>query len=390
MLRKTEVKLNDLFDLVRADYRQNGYKEEVLTVNLRHLNGLGDRSAVRIETRDIEFYKADREREGAAKSSIQLELNTLKRAFTLGLDKEYIKFAPKVPRYSKKILDKNIRKGFFEHDQYEKQLAACLPYQRQCLRFAYFCGWREGELFSLRWDENYVENPPHIRIYNSKNGEGRVLPLLDEHDRPTDLYQVIQEQLVNRVEGCPWIFHYYGGQLNRATFNKHWRQACKQSGVTRYFHDLRRTANRNMKNNGVDQQDRMAIIGHKTPSMDLRYGITNEHDIKVAMGRVFRGYGRLSKSRTRNNMLSNTPKQTSEGRNEQSANKSTYWPCSQCGFFNSRARKECKRCKLNAPVDVQVMPAPRMPQEKRGEDVDLSKQLPSSVKTDDVLGAVVK
>lgn len=290
---KQETRIETLFDLVRADYIDNGYREEILRTNLRHLNPFfASRSATRLDRTDIERYKMERESEGAAKATIQLELNTLRRAYALGVDKDLIKSIPKISRYPKKVLDKNIRKGFFEHDQYEKQLAACLPYQRHCLQFAYFCGWRQNELFNLTWEENYVENPPHIRIYDSKNGEGRVLPLLDEHDQPANLYWLIEERKLERIFRCPYIFHYKGSKLSRGPFNKHWREACKRSGVTRYFHDLRRTANRNMKNNGVDQQDRMMIIGHKTPSMDIRYGITNEHDIKVAMGKVFKGFGK--------------------------------------------------------------------------------------------------
>jgi site-specific recombinase XerD len=288
MMRRPEIKLQFLFDLVKQDYEANGYKIEILNVNLKHLKPLADRSAERLKSVDVEEYKREREKEGAAKNTIQLELNTLKRAYTLGHDKEYVKSVPKIQRYSKKVLDKTIRKGFFEHDQYLKQRAACKPYLRDCLDFCHPCGWREDEIFQLTWEKNYIDDPPHIRIYKSKNNDGRVLPLLDEHDQPTELYHVIQRRLADRRPECPFIFHYEGRKLNRSTFNKHWRAACKESGVTRYFHDLRRTANRNMKNVGVDQQDRMMIIGHRTTSMDIRYGIVNEEDMKVALAKVFR------------------------------------------------------------------------------------------------------
>jgi hypothetical protein len=46
------------------------------------------------------------------------------------------------------------------------------------------------------------------------------------------------------------------------------------------FHDLRRTAARNMRQAGVDQGGRMQIIGHKTQAMDRRYNIVDEEDIR--------------------------------------------------------------------------------------------------------------
>jgi integrase len=150
-------------------------------------------------------------------------------------------------------------------------------YQRQCLRFSYICGWRQGELFKLTWTQNYDEDNQCIRIYKSKNKDGRVLPLFDDDGDPTELYDIIEEQKTYRSPECDFIFHYRGRMILKSTFHGHWTTACEQAGVARYFHDLRRTASRNLCR-------RMAIIGHKTVAMDLRYGIVNEDDIRQKEG----------------------------------------------------------------------------------------------------------
>ena len=45
---------------------------------------------------------------------------------------------------------------------------------------------------------------------------------------------------------------------------------------------MRLSANRNMRDAGLPQPMRMKIMGHKTASMDRRYGIVDLTDIQIA------------------------------------------------------------------------------------------------------------
>jgi integrase len=82
-----------------------------------------------------------------------------------------------------------------------------------------------------------------------------------------------------------YVFHRKGQLITE--FRKSWATACKKAGVPgKFFHDLRRTAVRNMIRAGVPQSVAMSISGHRTASMFLRYNITSDEDCRQALRSV--------------------------------------------------------------------------------------------------------
>jgi len=66
-----------------------------------------------------------------------------------------------------------------------------------------------------------------------------------------------------------------------------WEDATNAAGIPDlHFHDLRRTAVRNMRKNNVPQVIRMKISGHKTDSMERRYNIVDDADLRDAKIRM--------------------------------------------------------------------------------------------------------
>jgi integrase len=145
------VKFEDLAQGFVNDYRINGKRSlDKPERSVRHLQHFfGSMRAVDITTDKVRAYISDRLDDGVANGEINRELAALKRMFNLALQQT----PPKVPQkpYIPMLQEKNVRKGFFEHDEFVA-LRAALPSEiRPVVTFAYHTGWRKEEVLALTW-----------------------------------------------------------------------------------------------------------------------------------------------------------------------------------------------------------------------------------------------
>jgi hypothetical protein len=87
-------------------------------------------------------------------------------------------------------------------------------------------------------------------------------------------------------EGCTWVFH--GAHSHSVDSRMNGRvDACRRAGLSGLlFHDLRRSAVRNMKKAGLQDLEAMRISGHLTRNVFDRYNIIDEDDLADAGKRL--------------------------------------------------------------------------------------------------------
>ncbi len=251
-------------------------------VTKRLIDCFGSYKAHDISTNLINRHIEKRKEEGIADATINRELALLKRAYNLGMQQT----PPRVLRmpHFKKIRENNVRKGFFENNEFLALRSVLPTHLKALVTLAYYTGMRKGEIVGLRWDQvDLTEGIIRLEQEDTKNAQPRAIYLNDE------VFRLLVGQRRERdltYPTMPFVFYTPKGEPIDE-FRRSWKTACKKVGLQgRLFHDFRRTAIRNMVRSGTPERVSMMISGHKTRSVFERYNIVNEEDLRLAAKRV--------------------------------------------------------------------------------------------------------
>lgn len=243
----------------------------------------GKMKASRITTAQIKTYQVARLAEGAKPGTVNRETELMLRTFRLAMAGRKLFTMPFVP----KVKENNVRTGFFTRDEVERLASHLGAPLDSFVRLAFITGWRLGEIRNLRWSNvDFARREIRLEPGTTKNGEARVFPMTRE------LRQLL-ESLPQPNFPAARVFTRNGQPIQ--DFTKAWRNAChaaklpcvvgtdgKPIKALRIFHDLRRSAAREMANRGIPQHIIQKLMGHKTASMFQRYAIVSEADLRNA------------------------------------------------------------------------------------------------------------
>jgi len=275
---RSVVRVADLAPALARDYRVNEQKSlRSVEHRLRKhvLPFFASMKAEQLGTDDLNRYVDARRSAGAANGTINRELAALKRIYNLARTSTppKVRDVPVFPH----LKESPPRKGFVEDRQYEALIAGTGElWLRAILAVAYTFGFRRSELLSLRVRQvDLLAGIIHLDPGTTKNDDGRTVKMTKE----------VWELLAECVKGKEPDHHVFTRSGNEPVldFRAAWASlttAAELPGLL--FHDLRRSAVRNMVRRGVPETVAMKISGHKTRSVFDRYDVTSGADLEQA------------------------------------------------------------------------------------------------------------
>jgi integrase len=313
-----QMVINDFVANHAADATEKSVKKQLAVEQRRiskHLSAyFGTRKLIGITSGDVTAYKAKRladtittrksrvvtledgtaqttpeQRKPVSPATINRELQTLKRMFSLAIQSGRIATKPHIEM----LREAAPRAGFFEREQYEGVLRHLPAELQPVVSFTYITGWRMAdEVLPLEWRQvDFNAGEVRLEPGTTKNKEGRTFPFTAE------LHAVLTTQLAEheRLKKAGHIFPNVffrevaegrGGDKKPkviTSLNKAWKVACRAAGCPgRIPHDMRRSAVRNLVRAGISERVAMMMTGHKTRSVFERYNITSPGDLKDA------------------------------------------------------------------------------------------------------------
>lgn len=278
--RIERIRVAELADDFLRDYRINN-KKSLIAAELRwrkHLEPVFGQLKVSQVTSDFLDEYIDRRQAAKAKNAtINREMAALKRMFHLGQQATPSKVL-RVPHFPR-LTERNVRTGFVEDEAYSKLAQACATiglWMRGLFECGYTYGWRSSELLGLSVEQvNVGDRTIRLNPGETKNDDGRVVTM-------TPGVKTLLGALVADKEAQDSVFTHQDGSPVR-DFRRAWENATRTAEVPDLlFHDLRRTAVRNMVRAGIPEKVAMMISAHRTRSVFDRYAIFNHRDLAEA------------------------------------------------------------------------------------------------------------
>jgi integrase len=243
----------------------------------------GFHRVVDITTADVERYLTARLQEGAARATVNREVEYLRHGLRLMLGAKEISDMPMI----KRLAGENVRQGFIDAAGFQ-DLLIHIPSKkvhsvvRDVIEFLFNSGWRSGEVIKLEWREVDLRGGM-IKLVreNNKTKTVRLVPIVGS------LQEIIDRRVKLRDLTCPFVFHRNGRPVK--SFRKAFEAAAAAAGRPDMVpHDLRRSAVRNFRKAGLSETEGMKLSGHKTNSVYRRYDIIDENDLRESMAQVQR------------------------------------------------------------------------------------------------------
>ena len=272
----------------------------------------------RITVDAINQFKTKRAAVHATPATINRSLAALHRMFKLAVEQQKLS-VQQVPLIKLLAEPTQPRSGFLEFADYERLLSRLPEYLHPVVAFGYYTGVRLGAILALRWewvdlneDHPCVNFPPGIiknrkplRVPLNIGGLPEMLEKIRQKNATAELVFLAPDGMAIVDFRKAWRAACIAASLETELFERrvksHFSKGdgccsfCDDPQVRKFvkpapgkyfgliFHDLRRTAARDLVRAGVPETVAMKVTGHRTRSIFDRYNIASAEDVEQAM-----------------------------------------------------------------------------------------------------------
>lgn len=287
--RASRLTVHDILTSLKNQFEEN---DQWTAQNRSHWKradeDFGISLAARLTPEKFDEYRKRRLADGDKPASINRPLQLIRQAYILAINRNELSRVPYIRFLSEKG---NARKGFCEETEFRNIMNFLPEYLKDFALFGYCTGMRCGEIRSLKWE--YVKGDVIELQAEDAKGDGgeenaRLIPMVGR-----DLSGVLERRKAARqvkdnagnTALAALLFHHNGHAI--VDIRKAWKSACKKAGVpNRLFHDLRRSAVKNLDEAGVPRDVAMSLSGHRSQSMYSRYNISDVKRKRTALEKV--------------------------------------------------------------------------------------------------------
>jgi integrase len=257
----------------------------------RLLQKFGQERPVRsIRVLDLKRYRSERLKDGAKPATINWEMSTLSKLFTVLEEHEYDMENP-VRRFKSRLSVKSSERQAYLSALDVQRISERSPdWLRPIIWTAYFTGMRRCEILGLTWRQvDLSSRMIMLRPDDVKEHDWKLVPIHRELAPILEQCRKVRS-LVNHD-----VFLIDGRPVNPESIKNPWRRACKGLGLDPRprFHDLRHTWKTNARRSKVDPEIRESIMGHwfKEKSVSERYGFISKQELIEAIDQMTFDHG---------------------------------------------------------------------------------------------------
>jgi integrase len=161
----------------------------------------------------ISQYRKARRDAGSHPSTVNRELSLLRRMMYAAQKRK--KFSGDIPDFAMTPENGSVRRGFLEHKDFERLLAALPKHLHTLMIFLYTVAVRLGEAQRLEWSQVDLHRRT-MQLWDTKSNGPRTVPLVPD--------------LIKRLSTVP-VAQRHGAVFYQGAFRKTWVSACIRCGL---------------------------------------------------------------------------------------------------------------------------------------------------------------